>query len=383
MMEAARRAIALNLPFALFALPDSQAYRFYASMPDSERFNAIDSTMAEGETFFASLFALPLGQGVMIKNSMTPAEVLALPSSTAPFPDAEISAASTSTSYSSYYAQHRALRQAIAHRKVMKAVLSRRIAIATGRDPVDIASSYFATLPSTFRAIFFTQETGLWITATPELLVRAHQQPVSDGSEPPLTIETMSLAGSRWQPDFATPWDSKNLNEHDLVLEYIASVLRRHGLRPYIHQPDNVSFDNIEHLCHRITSEGHCNVFELIDHLSPTPALGGYPVSAAIDLILHTEQHNRHCYGGVVGVLDHNTIEAYVNIRCCLISPGQAPEGRNMVNIFAGGGIVRGSVAREEWHEAANKARPLYYAIAEAGSPDIWEIPEPWGSAGC
>ncbi len=130
----------------------------------------------------------------MIKAELSAEEVVALPSDTEPWPGPELTARPTSTSYANYYAQIRTFRHAIGRRKVTKAVLSRRIVAESTLDPFDLASRYFDLCPGTFRALYFTQETGLWLTATPELLLSAHKDSDDDS---PVAFETMSLAGTR------------------------------------------------------------------------------------------------------------------------------------------------------------------------------------------
>ncbi len=375
-IEAASRAISLNLPFALFAMPGSRKYSFFASRPDEVKYNAIDNRITNGNAFFITRFASPLSAGFMIKDQISAGDLLRLPSDTLPWPGAELSTRPTSTTYPNYYGQIRKIRRAISHHKINKAVISRRIAVATDLGPMELAEKYFASLPDTFRAIFFTQETGLWLTATPELLLSARSE--GDDDEP-IQFEAMSLAGTR-QPSPDETWDDKNSLEHNTVLDFIYHTLQEKGLDPEIHEPEILPFGNVEHLCHKITATGHSNIFELIDSLSPTPALGGYPVAPAVKLIGETELHNRLCYGGIVGTVSETELRAYVNIRCAQLSPEQTADGKMMVNIFAGGGIMKQSNPRQEWLEAASKAMPLYSLLQTDSPKEIFDIPAPWDS---
>ena len=373
--EAVTKAMSLHLPFALFAMPGSNEYSFFASRPDDVNYNAINSGILKGKAFFATRFAAPLAHGVMIKNELSAEEVIALPESTEPWPGAEISAHTTSTSYPNYYGQLRTFRRAIGRRKITKAVLSRRIALESDINAIDLADQYFAKLPDTFRALFFTQESGLWLTATPELLLAAHCD--SDDDDAPIRFEAMSLAGTR--PALTSKeWDEKNNTEHSTVLDFIYNTLSEEGLNPTVHERIPLRFGEVEHLCHEISATGHTNVFNLVDKLSPTPALGGHPVDAAVKLIGDTELHNRYYYGGVIGIINENDFRAYVNIRCAMISPSISESGGILINIFAGGGIMKDSKPQREWIEAANKAMPLY-SILRPQSPDaIAGIPSPW-----
>lgn len=376
--EAARRAIDLNLPFALFALPGSEEFEFFASRPDEETDNAINFGRVydnDKKAFFITPFAAPLIAGFMVSNDLSADDVLALPTDTEVYAAADIVAHPSSTTYPVYYGQIRTMRNSINHRQLQKVVLSRRIAAATDRDPVDIADDYFSSLPSTFRALFFTQETGLWLSATPELLLAACDDPDADRGE--IIFESMALAGTR-NRRIDTAWDDKNNREHSIVTDFIRENLVSNGLTPTIERAGNMAFGDIEHLCEKITARGNCNVFDLLDELSPTPALSGLPTHKAIKLIAETELHNRQCYGGLIGLYSYRQLKAYVNIRCALLSPGQAAEGKTQVNIFAGGGIMKDSRAADEWREAAAKALPLYRLVSPSDSESIFEIPAPW-----
>lgn len=370
--EAARRAISLNMPFALFAAPGEE-YRFFASEPDDAASNLISDRFPEKEAFFAQSFCTSMHDAVAIPCDMTADDVLELPSSTEAWPSAELNAVPVSTPYPAYYGQIREIRKRMSPKGLRKAVLSRRISCCTAMDPVELADRYFASLPSTFRALYFTQETGLWITATPELLIKASASPEEDAVT---HFETMSLAGTRSKGS-SDDWDAKNRAEHQAVLDFICDALRESGLEPQVGERHEVAFGDVEHICHRISADGHANVFELLDNLSPTPALAGLPRDLAIKTISQLEIHHRQCYGGLVGTISGSSIDAYVNIRSALLSPHHGPDDSMEVNIFAGGGIMPDSVASVEWREAARKAMPLYSIISSI--PDyITQIPGNW-----
>ena len=67
-------------------------------------------------------------------------------------------------------------------------------------------AKYFAALPQTFRYMYFTHQTGLWIGATPEILIKYN----SNNQR----LNTMSLAGTRQYSKIYTDWDNKNIVEY-------------------------------------------------------------------------------------------------------------------------------------------------------------------------
>lgn len=232
-----------------------------------------------------------------------------------------------------------------------KAVVSRLISVTASAYPVAVAATYFEACPGTFRALFRTHATGLWILATPELLLRR----TTDG-----TLFTMSLAGTR-PAGTDGEWDDKNRREHEYVTRHITATMRAHGLIPVVAPSCSLRFGSVEHLCERITATGDADFDALLADLSPTPAVCGYPTADALRQIDRCESHPRGCYGGYIAVIRSGEREAYVTLRCARITV--ANNGSFNYSIFAGGGITSQSEALSEWREAEAKAVPLLNAI--------------------
>ncbi len=368
----------LNIPFALYAFPGDENFTFIASYPDEELFNAAYAEPPGAKSFFISPFCAPIKDSFLIRDRLSPSDILAIPSSAKPFPGADITPQYTSTPFPYYYAKVREAREDIKKGKFDKVVLSRCIHQPTEHHPIDIAESYFASLPSTFRAIFFTQETGLWVSATPELLMET----VEDKAEGDY-IRAMSLAGTR-PCSSSGQWDSKNLAEHETVLDYIISILTEMGMDCNVSDSSVMPFGFVEHRMHIIEAHARdkeVNCYEVIERLSPTPALAGMPLEPAVRFISRSELHNRHCYGGLIGVIGDNGIKLFVNIRCALFGPETHCFGEHFrdVNIFAGGGIMAQSSAIREWEEAGEKAAPLYLCLDCQNEPtELTYVPDHW-----
>lgn len=88
--------------------------------------------------------------------------------------------------------------------------------------------------------------------------------------------------------------------------------------------------------------------WDLLRHLHPTPATGGYPAPAALKAIRRTESFDRGWYAGPVGCVGRDFAEFAVALRCGLVV-GSA------VYLFSGAGIVTGSEPESEWDEIENK----------------------------
>ena len=118
----------------------------------------------------------------------------------------------------------------------------------------------------------------------------------------------------------------------------------------------------LAHLSSQITAELRPGVsaFDLMNALHPTPAVGGLPTPAAMDLITKTEKAPRGLFAAPIGWIAANGDSCLaVGIRSALIRGRQA-------DVYAGAGIVTGSDAAAEWSETSAKLRWL----SEIGSGD-------------
>ena len=209
------------------------------------------------------------------------------------------------------------------------------------------------------RFLFEPQPFHAFYGATPETLIE------TDGR----TIGTMGVAGSA--PRGATAEadatfgnsllnDSKNQHEHQLVVDSI-----RHRLQPITttlnisDQPELMKLGNIQHLYTPITGEtAEANgVIPLIEHLHPTPALGGAPRDKAMAFIASDEPLTRGWYGAPVGYLNRKLDGKFgVAIRSAVAQ-------RDRVWAYAGAGIVADSDPASEWDETAIKFQPMLNAL--------------------
>lgn len=201
--------------------------------------------------------------------------------------------------------------------------------------------------------IFSRDNSGIWVGATPEVLLETDCR----GSRP--FIASASLAGTM-PADCDSPWDDKNIEEQRIVTDSIMQTYRSHGLAPVADGPDDLLAGNVRHLHTRICSplpEGwHLeDTLKLADDLSPTPALGGYPRQEAIDFITAHEKIPREYYGGYFGIATPERTRLYVNIRSLRLFPAIGA-----VRQYAGGGITRHSDPQTELTETVNKFNWLH-----------------------
>lgn len=194
---------------------------------------------------------------------------------------------------------------------------------------------------------------------TPELLVRKRGA----------VVESMCLAGTtsaganedenaRFATELLT--DPKNLREHAHVVDFIREVFRRNCHDVEI--ADNPNILSLQHVQHLYTPakaeviEGK-TLFGLMTELHPTPALSGTPVGEALMLIRRIEAYNRGLFGGAVGYVDGNGDGEFSVALRTGVFDGEIGW------VYAGCGIVEGSVATDEYDEIDMKLKTILSAF--------------------
>lgn len=370
LLTAVGKCIAHRWPFALYAMPGDTAYSFKAGSIDDA-----DDTASESLPGFMVSFFNDSSSPATIDGSLTIEDVLNADENTPDGPLPEIHPVAESTLRLLHKAQVITLVNELKNRGLRnrgKVVLSRVIAMESDRDPVSVAMEYFKGFPNAFRAIFYHPLTGMWITATPETLV---EYSYNDGC-----VRTMALAGTR-PAGSQEEWDKKNLLEQKIVADEIATTFISEEIGAEVSPLYTRNAGNIEHLCQYITCHTPLppeRLVEFVNHLSPTPAVAGYPHRAAVELIERYETHFRHCYSGWLGVEEEDHIRLFVNLRCAMVEPRKVKDEvtgeisqRYLYNIYVGGGILASSDPDLEWRETALKGLPLCRAIDPDYQPDL------------
>jgi salicylate biosynthesis isochorismate synthase len=173
-------------------------------------------------------------------------------------------------------------------------------------------------------------------------------------------LYTEALAGSA-RPDEARELlrRSKDLREHEWVVDHIASALRE--ISETVEVPDAPGVRVLATVAHLHTPISArllpgVGLAEVVEALHPTPAVGGVPSAAAVRFLGEHEKLDRGLYAGLVGLVGPSRAELAVALRCARIADGFA-------RLFLGAGIVEGSSAESEWMETQLKARALLDAL--------------------
>lgn len=225
----------------------------------------------------------------------------------------------------------------------IKVVYSRVITLNRSTEVHEFYKRLVTEYTHAFVFCFYSSVSGLWIGATPELLLRTTDT----------DIYTMALAGTRIRGE-KVEWDNKNIKEQTIVTEYISNVFKSNGLTIENKFTYTKTAGPIEHICTEISAKKILNlkIDRLLSELSPTPALCGYPKEYALNRIKEYEKHSRKYYGGYIGPKVGNSMSLYVNLRSMEC-------GKDSITLYVGGGITSQSEIEKEWIETENKSKTL------------------------
>jgi isochorismate synthase len=228
----------------------------------------------------------------------------------------------------------------------LKLVLSRTKTIENqGMNLYELFLALQKKHPNAFVYIFNHPSSGCWMGASPELLLSADQG----------NMLTVALAGTKlFNPsDENSYWSAKDRMEQDIVVQYVENTLKAHHLRYSMHGPEDHEAGKLVHLKTSFHFEAPSDVFGLIHHLHPTPAVCGLPKNRSVEYIAEHEKYDRRYYAGFLGpVQNEQKIDFFVNLRCMHINQQQFV-------LYAGSGIVQESRPEGEWEETERKFRTV------------------------
>jgi len=258
-----------------------------------------------------------------------------------------------------YLAAVVAARDAVRAGELTKAVIARPIAVQSS-DPIDV-HAVLRRLRASFGSSYRYSIEG-FIGASPELLVEVDGPIVRSHPLAGTAPRTGDLDNdARIASELIA--STKNQVEHRVVIDVVHdTLLPWASYLDWEPEPSIVTVANVQHLGTRMEgmlSQPGPSVTELVRALSPTPALGGHPREAAIELIERVEGFERGRYGGTVGWVDGAGNGTWaVAIRCAELSVD-----RRSARLVAGGGIVADSDPHAELAETQAKFQAMLSAI--------------------
>lgn len=194
-----------------------------------------------------------------------------------------------------------------------------------------------------------------FLGATPEHLISKFGQ----------TLTTEALAGTTASEDgISQAFTPKEYHEHSPVLDAILESLEpfcrelKHELTPL-----PLRLPHVFHLRTAISGvleRADTHVLDLVRALHPTPAVAGAPRHAALRWLAEHEDFERGWYAGPVGWFDAQGDGQFdVALRCGVLTDERAL-------LFAGAGIVSGSIVDNEFEETLLKLKAMQTALTAA-----------------
>ncbi|HJU52361.1 MAG TPA: isochorismate synthase [Acidimicrobiia bacterium] len=239
---------------------------------------------------------------------------------------------------------------------VRKVVLARDHALWSKEpfDPYRVLQRLHLRFPECF--LFLIE--GL-VGASPELLIRKNERQISA-----VTLAGTAARGDTPETDellgkeLAT--SEKTRVEHRLAADSVRQILSDFcsDLSAPI-EPELLRLANVQHLATPISGrlDHDVHVLDLVSALHPTPAVGGVPTADALEVIASLEGMNRNRYAGPVGFFrEDGNGEFAIALRCAELTGARA-------RLFAGNGIVAGSVPEEELEETRLKLAAMLSAL--------------------
>lgn len=268
--------------------------------------------------------------------------------------------------------------EAIRAGRVSKVVLARTMDVDADVDPADVVMRLW-TMNRGSHVFLFEPEPGSAIVgAAPETIAT-----LRDG-----VFHATAVAGSirhggnpREQAELAAALlaSEKDRNEQRIVVDDLIARLETvaHQIRTDP-QPHVLTLARIQHLETEIRASvpAGTDILDVLRILHPTPAVCGLPRDAALAVLADEEPFDRGWYAGPVGFVDAegNGIFAPA-LRSAVLHAG-------VWRLFAGAGIVEGSVPALEWEETRMKFTPVLDALGAAGAALGDASPAPTAAAG-
>ena len=250
--------------------------------------------------------------------------------------------------------------EAISQGHYQKIVPSRtkEIALASNFNPIDEFFKLCSSYDNAFVSIVFIPNVGLWMGATPELLLSVENMKL---------FKTEALAGTQSIDNnfdlYNAAWKQKEIEEQALESRYIINCFKSIRLREFDeYGPKTVQAGNLIHLKTEFSVDMEKVSYPLLgtamlDLLHPTSAICGMPMKAAAQFLKDREGFDRSYFSGYLGPSNiENKTSLFVNLRCMQIL-------KNKAILYAGAGVTEDSDPESEWNETEMKFQTLLNVI--------------------
>lgn len=228
-------------------------------------------------------------------------------------------------------------------------------------NPADTFESLCSLYPHAFVSLLAVPELGVWLGASPEILVHTFLQNNAR------YFRTIALAGTQRLDESNglrnAAWRIKEIEEQAMVSRYIINCFKKIRLRDFDEDgPKTVAAGNLLHLRTDFTVDmDQVNFPELgsvmLKLLHPTSAVCGLPKETSLHFLKNNESYKRELFAGFLGPVNiKDEVNIFVNLRCMqLIREGAL--------LYAGAGVTADSDPEKEWQETAMKMQTLQQVL--------------------
>ncbi len=214
-------------------------------------------------------------------------------------------------------------------------------------DPLRLLSRLRKHQTRSCRFLWQRQSDEAFFGASPEKLLK-----MTDGK---LYCDALAGTASCNENGSLLLQSNKDRLEHELVVNAITKQLIQEGINPIRpRQPQLAQYGKLVHLHTPITANlKNQRALLLAEKLHPTPAVAGLPRKEAMSWLRTLEPFERGNYAAPIGWIDsQGDSELRVAIRC------GTSKGR-LLELTAGAGLVKGSIAEKELEEVGLKLTVL------------------------
>ncbi|KAM3094560.1 anthranilate synthase component I [Phormidesmis sp. 146-35] len=255
---------------------------------------------------------------------------------------------------------------------IFQVVISQRLSAEYNGDPFGLYRSLRLINPSPYMAYF---NFGDWqiIGSSPEVMVKADRSP--DPTAPKIAT-VRPIAGTRRrgktpQEDDALAQDllqdPKEVAEHVMLVDLGRNDLGRVCVNGSVRVDELMVIERYSHVMHIVSNvvgelSPDKTAWDLLKACFPAGTVSGAPKIRAMEIIHNLEPCRRGVYSGAYGYYDfEGQLNTAIAIRTMVVrSEGN---GKHIVSVQAGAGLVADSEPEKEYEETLNKARGLLEAI--------------------
>ncbi len=247
--------------------------------------------------------------------------------------------------------------------EMIQAVLSQKITVEVGAEPIDIFSSLRKINPSPYMFLLDCDDFKI-IGSSPELLVK-----LQNGKTEVHPIAGTRPRGNSNKEDLENEVDllkdEKEIAEHLMLLDLGRNDLGRIAKPGSVKVTQQMEIERYSHVMHIVSHveadiNPDFNAFDVLRSAFPAGTVTGAPKVRAMKLISEKEKFKRGPYSGAVGYFSYDgNMDTAIAIRTIVLKD-------NLAILQAGAGIVADSDPESEHNECLAKMGALIKALEHA-----------------